>query len=96
MGRVPRGGRVPKVGFPVRPKICALSQRWRQGRLQVHFPGGNQAQVPGKAREVWPHLPSPEGSWSNSCTWKWIGHQAINGLDEGVWNREVGDLGTER
>ena len=29
--RVPRGGRVPKVGFPVRPKIFFLSQRWRQG-----------------------------------------------------------------
>ena len=25
------GGGVPKVGFPVQPKICALSQRWRQG-----------------------------------------------------------------
>ena len=31
VGRVPRGGGVPKVGFPVRPKICGLSQRWRQG-----------------------------------------------------------------
>ena len=31
VARVPRGGRVPKVGFPVRPKICVLSQRWRQG-----------------------------------------------------------------
>ena len=47
------------MGFPVWPKICALSQRWRQGlilgrphggRLQVHFPGGNQAQVPGRLR----------------------------------------------
>ena len=28
--RVPRAGGVPKVGFPVRPKICVLSQRWRQ------------------------------------------------------------------
>ena len=27
----PRGKRIPKLGFPVRPKICALSQRWRQG-----------------------------------------------------------------
>ena len=31
VGRVPRAGGVPKLGFPVRPKICALSQRWRQG-----------------------------------------------------------------
>ena len=30
-GRVPRAQRGSKVGFPVRPKICALSQRWRQG-----------------------------------------------------------------
>ena len=29
--QVPRGGGAPKVGFPVRPKICVLSQRWRQG-----------------------------------------------------------------
>ena len=29
--RVPREGGVPKVGFPVRSKICVLSQRWRQG-----------------------------------------------------------------
>ena len=29
--RLPRAGGVPKVGFPVRPKICVLSQRWRQG-----------------------------------------------------------------
>ena len=28
------------------------------GRLQVHFPGGNQALVPGQTREVWSHLPS--------------------------------------
>ena len=29
--RVPREGGAPKVGFPDQPKICALSQRWRQG-----------------------------------------------------------------
>ena len=28
--RVPREGGAPKGGFPVRPKICVLSQRWRQ------------------------------------------------------------------
>ena len=28
---VPREGGVPKVEFPVRPKTCVLSQRWRQG-----------------------------------------------------------------
>ena len=31
--RVPREGGVPKVGFPVRPKICVLFQRWRQGLI---------------------------------------------------------------
>ena len=37
-------------------------------RLQVHFPGGNQAQVPGMAREVWSHLPSTRRFLvSNSC-----------------------------
>ena len=29
--RVPREGGVPKLGFPVRPKIFFLSQKWRQG-----------------------------------------------------------------
>ena len=29
--RVPREQEGSKVGFPVRPKICVLSQRWRQG-----------------------------------------------------------------
>ena len=28
---LPRGGRVPKVGGPDRPKNCSLSQRWEQG-----------------------------------------------------------------
>ena len=31
VARVPGAGGVPKVGFPVQPKICVLSQRWRQG-----------------------------------------------------------------
>ena len=29
--RVPRAQGGSKVGFPIRPKICVLSQRWRQG-----------------------------------------------------------------
>ena len=38
------------------------------GRSQVPFPGGNQAQVPGRAREVWSHLPSTRRFLvSNSC-----------------------------
>ena len=75
----PRGGRGSKREFPVRPKICVLSQRWRQeqifgpravygSRLQVHFPGGNQAQEPGRSGEVWSHLPSNRRFLvSNSC-----------------------------
>ena len=38
------------------------------GRLQVHFPGGNQAQVPGRSGEVRSHLPSTRRFLvSNSC-----------------------------
>ena len=62
--RVPRARSVPKVGFPVRPKTCALPQRWRLGlifgrpavyggRLQVHSLDGNQPQVPGQVVVVW-------------------------------------------
>ena len=41
-------------------------------------------------------FPPPGGSWYPiRVTWARIGHQAINGLDEGVWNRTVGDLGAE-
>ena len=37
-----------------------------------------------------PEVPDPI-----RVTWKRIGHQAIDGLDEGVWNRTVGDLGAK-
>ena len=41
-------------------------------------------------------FPPPGGSWYPiRVTWTWIGHQAINGLDEGVWNHTVGDLGAK-
>ena len=41
-------------------------------------------------------FPPPGGSLLPFCvTWIRIEHQAINGLDEGVWNRTVGDLGAE-
>ena len=67
--RVPRERGAPMVGFPAWPKICVLSQRWRQGlifgrpaeyggRLQVPLSGGNQAQVPGVSGKVRSHLPS--------------------------------------
>ena len=41
-------------------------------------------------------FPPPGGSWYPiRVTWTWIGHQAIDGLDEGVSNRTVGDLGAK-
>ena len=41
-------------------------------------------------------FPPPGGSWYPiRVTWTRIGHQAIDGLDEGVWNRTVGDLGAK-
>ena len=40
---------------------------------------------------------TPGGSWFPiRVTWTWVEDQAINGLDEGVRNRTVGDLGAER
>ena len=41
-------------------------------------------------------FPPPGGSWYPiRVAWTRIGHQAINGLDEGVWNHTVVDLGAE-
>ena len=41
-------------------------------------------------------FPPPGGSWyPTRVTWIRIGHQANDGLDEGVWNRTVGDLGAK-
>ena len=41
-------------------------------------------------------FPPPGGSWYPiRVTWTRIGHQAINGLDEGVWNHSIGDLGAK-
>ena len=93
-GRVegPTGRRCTKSGV-FQPKICVLLQRWHGyifgrpavygGRLQVHFPGGNQPQVPGKVRS---HLPSTRRFLvSNSChmdaDWtsgnQWVGRRCV-------------------
>ena len=41
-------------------------------------------------------FPPPGGSWYPiRVTWTRIGHEAINRLNEGVWNRTVGDLGAQ-
>ena len=44
--RVPRAGRGSKVGVRVRPKICVLFQRWRQGQ-NFRPAGGVRGQVAG-------------------------------------------------
>ena len=89
------------MGFPVRPKICVLSQRWRAG-VNFRPAGGVRGQVAGslprhryQARQgrCGHTFPPPGGSWYPiRVTWIRIGHQAIDGLDEGVWNHTVGDL----
>ena len=98
-----RAQRGSKVGFLAWPKICVLSQRWRQGlifgqpavygsRLQVLFPGGNQAQVPGVSGKVRSHLPSTRRFLvSNSChldtDWtsgnRWAGRRCVEPHDRG-------------
>ena len=90
-------------GFPAWPKICVLSQMWRQGlifgqpavygsRLQVPFPGGNQAQVPGVSGKVRSHLPSTRSFLvSDSChldaDWtsrnRWAGRRCVELHDRG-------------
>ena len=41
-------------------------------------------------------FPPPGGYWyPTRVTWIRIGHQAIDGLDEGVWNRTIVDLGAK-
>ena len=66
--RVP-GGEGSKVGFQSCRRFapCLRGGDWGKisagrrctgGRLQVHFPGSNQAQVPGRSGEVRSHLPS--------------------------------------
>ena len=82
------------MGVPVRPKICVLSQ----GRGK--FSAGRRCTEAGckfTSQEATRHryqegqgrcghtFPPPRVSrYPIRVTWKWIGHQAINGLDEGV------------
>ena len=81
--RVPRAQRGSKVGFPVRPKICVLSQRWQvAGSIPRKQPGTGTMCVKEGAGHT---FPPPGGSWYPiRVTWIRIGHQAIDGLDEGV------------
>ena len=63
------------------------------GRLQVHFPGTGTRQ-----HRVGVDTPSlhPEVLGIQFVSpGRGLGHQAINGLDEGVWYHTVGDLGAK-
>ena len=80
---VPRAQGVPKVGFPVRPKICVLSQRWVQVREQVagslprRQPGTGTRQAEGRgvvAPSLHPEVPgiqfvSPDTDWTSGNQW---------------------------
>ena len=78
VARVPRGGRVPKVGFPVWPKICFVSEleagvNFRPaGVVRGQVAGSIPRRQPGtctrRVREVRSHLPSTRRFLvSNSC-----------------------------
>ena len=63
------------------------------GSLHRRQPGTGTRQANGWCGHT---FPPTGGSWYPiRVTWTWIGHQAINGLDEGVWNHTVGDLGAK-
>ena len=58
--------------------------------------GGAREQVAGSLPKCGHTFPPPGGSWYPiRVTRIRIGHQAIDGLDEGVWNRSVGNLGAK-
>ena len=80
--------------FEVKPFPCRSCTTTTYGcRLQVHFPGGNQAQVQGRSREVWSHLPSTRRFLvSSSChldtDWtsgnQWAGRRCAT-TRSGIW-----------
>ena len=96
----PRGRRCSKGG------VSGLAEDLRpvsEVEAGVNFrpAGGVRGQVAGPLPGRQPGTgttPSlhPEGSWYPiRVTWIRIRHQAINGLDEGVFDRLVGDLGAK-
>ena len=63
------------------------------GSLPGRQAGTGSRQVKGTCGHT---FPPPGGSWYPiRVTRIWIGHQAIDGLDEGVWNCTIGDLGAK-
>ena len=100
--RVPREGGEPKVGVPVRPKICALSQH----------SAGRRCTEAGCRFNLWTatrhrnqtrwwlcgdtFYPSGSSSYPSCVTWTRKGIRQLNGLVEGVWYHQVGNLGAKR
>ena len=80
-----------EAGVNFRPAGGAREQV--AGSLPKKQPGTGTRQVKGRCGHT---FPPPGGSWYPiRVPWIRIGHQAIDGLDEGVWNHTVGDLGAE-
>ena len=89
------------MGFPVWPKICVRG-KFSSGRrctgagCRFHSQEATRHRYQVCQGRCGHTFPPPGGSWYPiRVTWKRIGHQAIDGLDEGVWNRTVGDLGAK-
>ena len=96
------------VGFPVWPEDLRPVSEVEAG-LNFRLAGGVRGQVAGSLPRKQPGtgtrqvrrrcghtFPPPGGSWYPiRVTWIRIGHQGINGLDEGVWDRTVGNLGAK-
>ena len=99
--------RVPKVGFRSGRRFAPCLRGGGRGK----FSAGRRCTGAGcrfTSREATRHryqacqgrcghtFPPPGGSWCPiRVTWIRIGHQAIDGLDEGVGNGTVGDLGAK-
>ena len=80
-----------EAGVNFRPAGGARGQF--AGSLPRKQPGPGTRQVKGRCGHT---FPPPGGSWYPiRVTWIRIGHQAIDGLDEGVWNHTVGNLGAK-
>ena len=80
-----------EVGVNFRPAGRVRGQV--AGSLPRRQPGTETRRVRGGCGHT---FPPPGGSWYPiRVTWTRIGHQAIDGLDEGVWNCTIGDLGAK-
>ena len=69
-----------EAGVNFRPAGCG------RGQVAGPLPGRQPGTGTRRGRERCGHtFPPPRGSWYPiRVIWAWIGHQAINGLDEGV------------